>query len=141
MRSGVVNVQRFVRDGITNKPILPASPARLILTVCVRLWQHMIEIEKNFDLKDSDKEKLIADATFLRKITLTDTYYDTKDFRLTTKDHWLRQRNGRFELKTPINGTATDRITDQYREIENDKEIINALSLPDDKPLIQTLST
>ncbi|OHA41508.1 MAG: hypothetical protein A3G59_02990 [Candidatus Taylorbacteria bacterium RIFCSPLOWO2_12_FULL_47_20] len=100
----------------------------------------MIEIEKNFDLKNGDKEKLIADATFLRKITLTDTYYDTKDFRLTTKDHWLRQRNGRFELKTPINSTAADRITDQYREIENDKEIINALSLPGDKPLIQTLS-
>lgn len=95
----------------------------------------MIEIEKNFDLRPGDKERLIKGAKFLEKKTFTDIYYDTDDFQLTTKDFWLRQRDGKWELKVPLNGTAVDRETDQYRELEDEKEIARALGLPGKAPL------
>ena len=89
----------------------------------------MIEVEKNFDLKPGDKERLIVDATFVRRKTFTDIYYDTADFSLTRNDFWLRTRDGKFELKVPLNKeNAKERKTDQYRELESDKEIISALN-------------
>lgn len=95
----------------------------------------VIEVEKNFDLRPGDKEKLIEAAKFLGKKTFTDIYYDTEDFQLTTKDFWLRQRDGNWELKMPLNGTAANRDTDQYRELESEKEIALALELPGKSPL------
>lgn len=38
---------------------------------------------------------------YRRKIYLRDTYYDTDACALTTRDLWLRSRNGRLELKFP----------------------------------------
>ena len=94
----------------------------------------MIEIEKNFDLHPGDKERLIEGAKFLNNKTFTDVYYDTEDFRLTAKDYWLRQRDGKWELKVPLNGTAANRETDQYRELEDQKEIARELELPGNAP-------
>lgn len=59
----------------------------------------MIEVEKKFSLKSGDEEKLIANAEFVKKITMQDEYYDTADFHLAMKDTWLRLRNGAWELK------------------------------------------
>jgi|SRR3989344_3674379 len=87
----------------------------------------MIEIEKNFDLKPGDKERLIAGAKLIAEKTFTDIYYDASDFKLTTRDYWLRQREGRWELKVPINGTAANRALDTYREFENEEEIKKAI--------------
>ncbi len=99
----------------------------------------MIEVEKNFDLQFGDRERLIEDATLIRKRVMTDTYFDTADFLFTTKDYWLRQRDGRWELKTPINGAAANRITDQYHEFESYDEIASALDLPKRAPLTNEL--
>ena len=43
----------------------------------------MIEIEKNFDLKSGDKERIIKDAKFIGRRQFTDVYYDTQDYKLT----------------------------------------------------------
>ncbi len=99
----------------------------------------MIEIEKNFDLRPGDKKHLIENAELIKRRTFTDTYYDTNDFCLTTKDYWLRQRDGRWELKIPINGTVANRATDQYRELESENEIASALELPGQAPLKKEL--
>ena len=88
----------------------------------------MIEIEKNFDLKPGDKERLIAGAKFLKKKTFTDVYYVNDAYDLTCKDFWLRTRDGRFELKVPLNDAHIgDRKTDRYRELETDAEITREL--------------
>lgn len=90
----------------------------------------MIEIEKNFDLRPGDKERLIAGAKFLKKRTFTDVYYDNDAYDLTGRDFWLRTREGRFELKVPLNTkNIGDRKTDRYRELETDAEIAAALEL------------
>ena len=90
----------------------------------------MIEIEKNFDISVENKERLIKESQFLGKKVFTDIYYDTTDYRLTRKDRWLRQRNNKWELKIPFaQKYANERITDQYYELENEKEIAKALEI------------
>lgn len=92
----------------------------------------MIEVEKNFDLKEGDKARLIKGAAFLEKKNIVDIYYDTKDYFLTGKDFWLRARNGKFELKVPLNaGSIFNRITDQYQELETNEDIAQELNLSD----------
>ena len=83
----------------------------------------MIEVEKNFDLKAGDKERLIQDAKLISKKSFADIYYDTDDFRLTTKDYWLRQREGKWELKVPFGEAIQKKATDQYYELEDESEI------------------
>ena len=63
----------------------------------------MIEVEKNFDLKPSDKKRLIQGARLLKRLTFSDVYYDTSDYSLTGNDYWLRVRDGRWEMKIPLN--------------------------------------
>ncbi|MFH0890436.1 MAG: CYTH domain-containing protein [Candidatus Liptonbacteria bacterium] len=90
----------------------------------------MIEVEKNYNLKPGDKERLTADAEFLYAKAIRDIYYDSPDWKLTRRDHWLRERNGRFELKVPLNNKPiSERETDQYRELETDAEIARELEL------------
>ncbi|HLD86396.1 MAG TPA: CYTH domain-containing protein [Patescibacteria group bacterium] len=90
----------------------------------------MYEIEKNFDLRSGDKDRLLIGATLIGKKSFTDTYYDYGDLRLTRRDYWLRTRNGKFELKVPINKDSIhDRLTDQYKEIENEEEVAKCLNI------------
>ncbi len=90
----------------------------------------MIEVEKNFDLRPGDKERLIENAEFVGRKSFTDVYFDTPDFSLTSRDYWLRTRDGKFELKVPLNKEGIgNRKTDQYRELDTDEEIARKLNL------------
>lgn len=101
----------------------------------------MIEVEKKFILKDEDIDRLTQGAEFISEKTFTDTYYDTVDFSLTTKDMWLRQRGDRFELKVPLNQgeSISNRVLDQYEEYETEEEIRKILRLPEHKTLKEDL--
>ena len=87
----------------------------------------MIEIEKKFHFTPEQEAKIIASATFLGEKIQTDTYYDTLDFVLTCKDIWLRNRNGRFEIKTPLHVLGNKMALTQYRKIETDEETCEVL--------------
>lgn len=89
----------------------------------------MIEVEKKFILTEQDKERLTKDAQFINERVFTDVYYDTNDFSLTSQDIWLRSREGRFELKVPLH-QSTERMVDQYDELEDERQIREALNLP-----------
>ena len=84
----------------------------------------MIEIEKKFILTDEEEKALIKDAEFLGEVINTEKYYDDADYSLTKKDLWFRNRNGRFELKVPMNESIENRVSDQYMELEDDKDIL-----------------
>jgi predicted adenylyl cyclase CyaB len=90
----------------------------------------MIEVEKKFILNDDDIDRLTTGAEFLKEKTFTDIYYDTPTYALTTKDIWLRSRDGRFELKIPLHHMDLDRLADQYEELEEKGKIRTALGLP-----------
>lgn len=99
----------------------------------------MIEIEKKFKLTQVELERLTADATLLGENQITDTYYDNSAYDLTRGDMWLRERNGRFELKMPLGGKNGNVQT--YDELEDDDSIRKALDLSSGEPLANTLKT
>ncbi|MFA5270405.1 MAG: CYTH domain-containing protein [Patescibacteria group bacterium] len=99
----------------------------------------MIEIEKKFALSDKDQERLIQGAQFLKEKIFTDVYYDTTDLALTTNDKWLRSRDGKFELKLSLR-RGTDRLADQYDELEDEESIKHALGLDVDGDLADLLA-
>ena len=99
----------------------------------------MIEVEKKFILNEQDKERLTKEAQFLNERVFTDTYYDTEIFSLTTKDKWLRSREGRFELKLPLH-KGVDRLAEKYDELEDEQKIRKALNLPSNGNLADDLT-
>ena len=92
----------------------------------------MIEVEKKFLIDKSEISKLLEGAEFLNERKFNDTYWDTPDYSLTTTDHWLRSRDGRFELKVPTLAGGK-RLVDQYEELDSDNQIANKLNLSADK--------
>ncbi len=88
----------------------------------------MIEVEKKFLLKGDDEKRLIEGADFIGEKVFTDIYYDTKDFSLTGNDNWLRQRDGKFELKLSLNKEAV-RKANFYDEIEDEDRIKEFLGI------------
>lgn len=98
----------------------------------------MIEVEKKFILSKQDKERLVKDSQFLNERVFTDIYYDTEFFSLTSKDKWLRSRDGKFELKLPLHN-GTDRLTDQYEELEDEHKIRETLNLYSNEKFADTL--
>jgi thiamine-triphosphatase len=91
----------------------------------------MIEVEIKVLVTNDQKQKLLQDAIFISEETLTDIYYDTDDFRLTTKGIWLRKRNEQFELKTPATQTGGFNINKNIpmHEFTNQDDIAKILNL------------
>ena len=98
----------------------------------------MIEVEKKVALKETDLKMIEKLGTFLGSRILTDTYYDTSDFRYTTNDIWLRERECKFELKVGVKGICG--TIDHYEEIVDEEEIMHTLGLEKDKDLSKALS-
>jgi len=74
----------------------------------------MIEVEKKFLLNTKQISKLVELASFIREVTFTDTYFDTKKYDFTLQDQWLRLRNDKYQLKVPLS-LNNNRLVDQYR--------------------------
>jgi thiamine-triphosphatase len=100
----------------------------------------MIEVEKKFRLTKEQRESIIKDAKFISERTFTDVYYDTPDYKLTTKDIWLRQRDGKFEIKISLKPDHRGRLADQYEEIEDENIIREKIGLEKDGSLCDALS-
>jgi len=90
----------------------------------------MIEVEKKFLLSEEEERRLLEGAMFISEKTFRDTYYDTEDFTLTTKDWWLRSRDHDFHLKISAQ-KGLKRHIGEYHELEIEKEIREALKLPE----------
>ena len=64
-----------------------------------------IEIERKFIVPDNYHERLTAQGFKIQQEfdeILVDKYYDIYEHSLMKEDHWLRQRNGDWELKYPV---------------------------------------
>ncbi len=83
----------------------------------------MIEVEKKFLYNEATIKTLTEGAEFVGEKIFTDSYFDNETFSLTTKDIWFRKRGERFELKLPLNVKMEERVSDQYKELETEKEI------------------
>ncbi|MDP1706773.1 MAG: CYTH domain-containing protein [bacterium] len=96
----------------------------------------MIEVEKKLKITPEQEKNLVTGAEFIKEERLLNSYYDNSEYSLTKKDLWLRDRNGRFELKVPI----AVKHTGQYEELENDDDIKKTLSFPETAELRQELA-
>ena len=102
----------------------------------------MIEVEVKIPIDTKGPEALIATADFIGEHNISDTYYDTKDFSLTTKDIWLRRRNIAFELKLPVHTKELkNREADQYHELTTETDIRRELQLSPRASLSEDLQT
>ncbi len=90
----------------------------------------MIEVEKKFKLNPEQERRLIESAQLIEVKRHEDIYFDTDDFALTRQDHWLRTRNGRFELKRRVHELGHKLGGTAYDEIEDEEGIREFLHLP-----------
>ena len=61
----------------------------------------VLEVEQKFRCSDEIMRKLEGLEVASRH-RMHDVYFDTEELTLTTKDYWLRMRNGALELKAPF---------------------------------------
>jgi len=99
----------------------------------------MIEVEKKFILNEEEKKRIIENAQFLGEKIFTDTYYDTENYYLTLKDYWLRFREGKAELKVPLE-QKNDTFINQYEEIVDEKRIREKLGIRECNNLLNDLN-
>lgn len=87
-----------------------------------------IEVEKKFLLTSEQIKQLTKGAKLIKSSSHTDTYFDTPDFKLTTKGEWLRDRSGKYEFKVPVKAKGLDTTT-FHQELETEEEIREYLGL------------
>ncbi len=102
----------------------------------------MIEVEIRVYVTDEQARALIAGAQFESQKSLVTEIYDTADFKLTTKNFWLRRRNGAFELKYPAMQGANLQLDQNIPvyEITDELEIRRILQLQTKGTLQEALS-
>ncbi|KKQ33191.1 MAG: Thiamine-triphosphatase [candidate division TM6 bacterium GW2011_GWF2_37_49] len=98
----------------------------------------MIEVEIKFKLSDEQKRTLLDGAKFDSEEIIHDVYYDSASYALTTKDFWLRTRNGNFMLKTPASSRNTTVFS--MHELIDESLIRQALNLPSEPTLEQAVA-
>lgn len=98
----------------------------------------MIEIEKKFLLTADEQRALLDGANAHGEKLVEDSYFDTDDYQLTSKNFWFRERDGVYELKAPLQSTSQTNATNRYDEITDIEGISQKLNLPlgDDFPAI-----
>lgn len=87
----------------------------------------MFEVELKFSLTEIEQARLLQNACFITEQDFVDVYYDYADYRLTTRDIWLRSRNDKFLLKTPLpteNVLLKTQKNTPKKEIEDEREIL-----------------
>ncbi len=104
----------------------------------------VIEVERKFVPSDDTEPRLqTLGGRLVQRYSFHDVYMDTLDYRLTSNDHWLRQRDGQWQLKCPpATGVAPlSQATSQYSEWQDDMSILqHVLPLLQDStnPLAET---
>ena len=60
----------------------------------------MIEVERKFVITPGTRDSILSlGGSLMARKHLHDTYYDTANYPMVQKDHWLRKRGERWELK------------------------------------------
>ena len=93
------------------------------------------EIEKKYQLLDTDLQIIRKNFDFVSKKQVEDVYWDTPDFYLCKNNIWLRQRNWRWELKYPCWKHLAD--TSCYEEYYDDYALDKLKEMIWDKELVK----
>jgi adenylate cyclase class IV len=88
-----VNLQKYMASAETSVPLMPTPEA--------------IEVEKKVEfscaeaVREFEAKIETAGGSVVKKLSFHDCYYDSNDLLLTRSDHFLRDRDGVWELKVP----------------------------------------
>ena len=95
-----------------------------------------IEVERKFEATDAAAlpscDGRASAARFAGEVSFTDAYWDNAGCTLTRRDTWLRQREGKWEIKIPL-GDPGDRSGASggertvFREVEGEAAVRTAL--------------
>ncbi|XP_037522232.1 thiamine-triphosphatase [Rhipicephalus sanguineus] len=90
------------------------------------------EVERKFKVPPDIEQRLLAlGAPLVSRKTFVDTYFDTEDYILSLRDHWLRLRtvdnSNTWELKHRKKGDVTRGPATAYREERGDSQIMATL--------------
>ncbi|XP_078607832.1 thiamine-triphosphatase-like isoform X1 [Branchiostoma floridae x Branchiostoma japonicum] len=89
----------------------------------------VIEVERKFSFGEGSEEKLKKAGAVCKETTsFHDVYYDTEEFILTLADHWLRKREGNWELKCPPSSRDQASLVEQYVELQREADILKQLA-------------
>jgi adenylate cyclase class IV len=89
----------------------------------------MIEVEQKFLLNPEQEAKLLEGATLDYEKVNVDIFFDDDYYSLGKQDVWLRNRNGRWELKIG-HKLSPGSLSRTYEELEEDGLIATWLGLP-----------
>jgi len=79
-----------------------------------------IEVERKFHITEEEVASLLEGAEYLGEKTYTDICFDSENFGMTTKDQWLRRRNGRYDYKMSFKKQDKTGV-DNYHEYTGDE--------------------
>jgi len=89
----------------------------------------VVEVEQRFPFGAETENNLIkAGASLISEKSFKDDYMDTKDYRLTGADHWLRLRDGVWQLKYPSPVQLSNNAAAEYIECEKEETIHETIS-------------
>ncbi len=96
---------------------------------CSRLSTMAVEVEFKFPIAPSTRQRLQEmGATKKSSCTFTDTYYDTRSSVLMLSNHWLRRRDGRWQMKfASLESRNSQRESDAFNELEGQEVILSHL--------------
>lgn len=86
----------------------------------------MVEIERRFFLTAGQQAVLRSSLETLSEKEMADTYWDAPGYPLSTRNWWLRQRNGQWELKVPWS-QAQAGPAESFEEFEGDAAVMARL--------------
>ena len=87
-----------------------------------------VEIERKFAVTSDAGDRILqAGGKCVKESTFEDVYFDTDSYQLTLADHWLRKRDGCWELKAAVHQDKLNETCTKYAEYESENEILSRL--------------
>ena len=89
----------------------------------------MLEVERKFSVPPYFTETLLrCGARKISQVEFEDKYFDLPENQLTCQGCWLRKRDNKWQLKIRAEERTYVDSFDNYRELENQEEIIQELT-------------
>ncbi len=105
-----------------NKLLVP------LFSCCRRLSTMAIEVEFKFPITPLTRQRLDElGATRTSSCQFTDIYYDTRNSILMLNNHWLRKREGMWQMKYASLKSGTETEADAFNELEGQEIIMDYL--------------
>lgn len=95
-----------------------------------------MEVEARFLLTPNTQTRLLEGAELIEETKFTVEFLDTPEWTLAYSNHWLKKKNGKYELKIPLknrNFDKTPHLATIFHEEKNIRKILVALHLPEEE--------